>query len=252
LKNALMQQMGLTPGQPLVPSQVPTVPCFSDGTQANNPYLTGVPQVAGTTFNPYFSPSPLVPIVPQEAAVASPLGVVTQAVITPQKVARSDRLEAFPGMVPYKRPTTAEKMGVTMYQPNTSAYQQLMQLQQPFVPVSFTLYPNNAHSVVYCDQNGQLLDTLQVCHDFKLGKCVRTACKYVHLMEASVEVSKGRVTVCRDSVRSKCFRGALCKFYHIPIPLPSANEMIKATKRQQEFKLPSCGQMGCCDATCNA
>ncbi|KAK0091320.1 hypothetical protein PV326_003394 [Microctonus aethiopoides] len=27
LKNALMQQMGLTPGQPIVPGQVPTVVC---------------------------------------------------------------------------------------------------------------------------------------------------------------------------------------------------------------------------------
>lgn len=42
--------------------------------------------------------------------------------------------QAFPGMVPYKRPA-AEKSGVPVYQPGAT-YQQLMQLQQPFVPVS--------------------------------------------------------------------------------------------------------------------
>lgn len=44
-------------------------------------------------------------------------------------------LQAFPGMVPYKRPA-ADKSGVPVYQPNATTYQQLMQLQQPFVPVS--------------------------------------------------------------------------------------------------------------------
>ncbi|XP_026738007.1 protein muscleblind isoform X2 [Trichoplusia ni] len=46
---------------------------------------------------------------------------------------------AFPGVVPYKRPA-ADKAGVPVYQPATT-YQQLMQLQQPFVPVSFTGHP---------------------------------------------------------------------------------------------------------------
>lgn len=43
--------------------------------------------------------------------------------------------QAFPGMMPYKRPA-ADKSGMPVYQPNTTTYQQLMQLQQPFVPVS--------------------------------------------------------------------------------------------------------------------
>lgn len=38
-------------------------------------------------------------------------------------------------MMPYKRPA-ADKSGVPVYQPNATTYQQLMQLQQPFVPVS--------------------------------------------------------------------------------------------------------------------
>ncbi|KAF2883834.1 hypothetical protein ILUMI_22336 [Ignelater luminosus] len=174
LKNALMQQMGLTPGQPIVPGQVPTVvdgsacslpltlfphPSMSLDEQcalmAANPYLTGVPQV-GSTYSPYFAPGPIMPTIvgPDPSGVGSPLGVVPQTVVAQQKMPRSDRLEmdmksvgsfyydnfAFPGMVPYKRPA-ADKSGVPVYQPNATTYQQLMQLQQPFVPVSFTGHP---------------------------------------------------------------------------------------------------------------
>ncbi|XP_014205009.1 protein muscleblind isoform X2 [Copidosoma floridanum] len=222
LKNALMQQMGLSPGQPLVPGQVPTV--------ATNPYLTGMPQV-GNTYSPYFAPSPIMPAIMGPAdptGVGSPLGVVPQTVAMPQKMQRTDRLEVcrefqrgackrgesecrfahpletvqanedgsvtvcmdavkgrcnrdpcryfhpplhlqahikatqprasiamdmksvgslyyenftFPGMVPYKRPA-GDKSGVPVYQPTgATTYQQLMQLQQPFVPVSFTGHP---------------------------------------------------------------------------------------------------------------
>ncbi|XP_063913351.1 muscleblind-like protein 2a isoform X7 [Zophobas morio] len=142
LKNALMQQMGLTPGQPLVPGQVQAV--------AANPYLTGMPQV-GSTYSPYFAPGPIMPTImgPDPTGVGSPLGVVPQTVVAQQKMPRSDRLEmdmksvgsfyydnfAFPAMMPYKRPA-ADKSGVPVYQPNATTYQQLMQLQQPFVPVS--------------------------------------------------------------------------------------------------------------------
>lgn len=38
-------------------------------------------------------------------------------------------------MMPYKRPA-ADKSGMPVYQPSATTYQQLMQLQQPFVPVS--------------------------------------------------------------------------------------------------------------------
>ncbi|XP_054282958.1 protein muscleblind-like isoform X7 [Macrosteles quadrilineatus] len=160
LKNALMQQMGLTPGQSLVPGQVPTVvggkfqiptPALTFGQpqlglMATNPYL-GMPQV-GSTFSPYFSP----PIIPAMMGPdpATQLGMVQQTVVTQQKMPRSDRLEmdmksvgsfyyenfAFPGMVPYKR-AAGDKSGVPVYQPSAT-YQQLL---QPFVPVSFTGHP---------------------------------------------------------------------------------------------------------------
>ncbi|XP_047515933.1 muscleblind-like protein isoform X4 [Pieris napi] len=147
LKNALMQQMGLTPGQ-VLPGQVPTV--------ATSPYLSGVPGV-GSTYAQYYTPQ-LVPAMlgHDPSAAGSPLGVMQQPVLQ-QKLPRTDRLEmdmksvgsfyydnfAFPGVVSYKRPA-ADKAGVPVYQPPTT-YQQLMQLQQPFVPVSCE-YPAPATS----------------------------------------------------------------------------------------------------------
>ncbi|KAK7576733.1 hypothetical protein V9T40_013019 [Parthenolecanium corni] len=118
LKNALLQQMGLAPGQPMVPSQVPAVdvagklqfPTSSAAAAAaataialgqpqlglmTTPYIPGVPQV-GNTFNPYFSAAPIMPT----AAILgpdpnNPLSMaVQQTVVTQQKMPRAaDRLE---------------------------------------------------------------------------------------------------------------------------------------------------------------
>ncbi|XP_058835054.1 muscleblind-like protein 3 isoform X7 [Topomyia yanbarensis] len=146
---------------------------------------------------------------------------------------------AFPGMVPYKR-TAADKSGIPVYQPGATTYQQLMQLQQPFVPVSSSpTIPLNAPYVIYTDANGQsvflvhplqLLDTLPVCQDFNRSMCTRPTCRFVHLMECDkVEVCDQRVAVCRDHAKGMCKRKQ-CKYYHIPIVLPPANVMAATTK----------------------
>ncbi|KRF99098.1 uncharacterized protein Dwil_GK17876, isoform C [Drosophila willistoni] len=120
-----MQQMGIAPGQPVISGQVQAV--------AANPYLSGIP---ANTYSPYYPTGHLVPTLlgPDPTAVASQLGpVVPQTVqVAQQKIPRSDRLEQFSGMVPFKRPA-AEKSGIPVYQPGATTYQQLM---QPFVPVS--------------------------------------------------------------------------------------------------------------------
>ncbi|KAI5742546.1 hypothetical protein M8J77_008426 [Diaphorina citri] len=87
LKNALLQQMGLTPGQPMVPGQIPAV--------ATTPYLAaGMPQV-GNTFSPYFSPGPLMPaMLPGDPN--NPLAIVQQNAVAQQKIARTDRIEPPP------------------------------------------------------------------------------------------------------------------------------------------------------------
>ncbi|XP_058457503.1 muscleblind-like protein 1 isoform X11 [Malaya genurostris] len=318
LKNAIMQQMGISPGQPVLPGQVPV---------ATNPYLTGMP---ASTYSPYFPPGHLMPTLlgPADPSGVSQLGPVVQQTVVPaqqQKIPRSDRLEvcrefmrgackraesecrfahpqesvtthedgsvtvcmdavkgrcarepcryfhpplhlqaqikaaqsratamdmktmgsfyyenfAFPGMVPYKR-TAADKSGIPVYQPGATTYQQLMQLQQPFVPVSSSsTIPLNAPYVIYTDATGQsvflvhplqLLDTLPVCQDFNRSMCTRPTCRFVHLMECDkVEVCDQRVAVCRDHAKGMCKRKQ-CKYYHIPIVLPPANVMAATTK----------------------
>lgn len=300
LKNAIMQQMGISPGQPVLPGQVPTV--------ATNPYLAGMPT---STYSPYFPPGHLMPTLlgPADPSGVSQLGPVVQQAVVPQaqqKIPRSDRLEtapvsaaaavaaaaaaaaatmgtlpppppptagavnstslpisqnplesgkkraadndmiqmmdmktmgsfyyenfAFPGMVPYKR-TAADKSGIPVYQPGATTYQQLMQLQQPFVPVSSSsTIPLNAPYVIYTDASGQLLDTLPVCQDFNRSMCTRPTCRFVHLMECDkVEVCDQRVAVCRDHAKGMCKRKQ-CKYYHIPIVLPPANVMAATAK----------------------
>ncbi|CAD7089131.1 unnamed protein product [Hermetia illucens] len=54
-------------------------------------------------------------------------------------------------MVPYKRPA-AEKSGIPVYQPGATTYQQLMQLQQPFVPVSSVVSSITAPTVSTVEQ----------------------------------------------------------------------------------------------------
>ncbi|XP_066960514.1 protein muscleblind-like isoform X9 [Macrobrachium rosenbergii] len=104
----------------------------------NSPYLT--PGIPMNSFNPYIAPSPVMTMGVTDAAVASPItGVVSPQVLTAQKVPRTDRLEAIPGIVPYKRPA-GDKSGVPVYQPTgNAAYQQALMQQlgtQSFVPVS--------------------------------------------------------------------------------------------------------------------
>ncbi|KQS62357.1 uncharacterized protein Dere_GG20672, isoform G [Drosophila erecta] len=155
LKNALMQQMGIAPGQPVISGQVPAV--------ATNPYLTGIP---ANTYSPYYTTGHLVPTLLGPDPVTSQLGpVVPQTVqVAQQKIPRSDRLEQFSGMVPFKRPA-AEKSGIPVYQPGATAYQQLM---QPYVPVSYD-------KVEVIDQR------VAVCRDHANSQCRRKQCKYYHI-----------------------------------------------------------------------
>jgi len=81
-------------------------------------------------------------------------------------------------------------------------------------------------NVAYINDEGQLLESLPICRDFKAGKCHRnTDCRYVHLIDENVEVNQGRVTVCRDSAKGRCTR-VPCKYYHIPLFAISASRSL--------------------------
>ncbi|KAL1458166.1 hypothetical protein WDU94_008335 [Cyamophila willieti] len=114
LKNALLQQMGLTPpGQPMLPGQMPTVSkmsSFSPSTtqaqlsvftsqqsqlnlMATTPYLAAGMTQVGNTFSPYFSPAgPLMPTMMTQDPNNS-LALVQQNAVAQQKIARTDRIE---------------------------------------------------------------------------------------------------------------------------------------------------------------
>ncbi|XP_070213233.1 LOW QUALITY PROTEIN: muscleblind-like protein 1 [Littorina saxatilis] len=125
---------------------------------------------------------------------------------------------------PYKRMAidgSLGKSGIPMYQPTiqTSPYQQatLMHLQQqPYIPshIAEKSCPKPTQTIFH-----KLLDTLPLCRDFRAGLCDRPTCRMVHVLEDVETTEDGRVVVCRDSVRNACKR-ALCKYYHIPVPLP--------------------------------
>ncbi|XP_076336316.1 splicing regulator muscleblind isoform X1 [Tachypleus tridentatus] len=211
LKNALLQQMPL---QQVLPGQIPTV-------AATNSYMATLPTMAtASSFSPYFSPNPMMGMIPADA-MAAPLSVIPTPMVTPQKVPRTDRLEvcrefqrgsckrietecrfahppehvtvdgtegmvtvcmdfikgrctrdpcryfhpplhlqsqlkaaqsrantavmAFPGMVPYTKRPALDKSGLPVYQPSATPYHQAltMQVQQPFVPVSFAVHPGS-------------------------------------------------------------------------------------------------------------
>nr|CDS20166.1 muscleblind protein 2 [Echinococcus granulosus] len=81
-------------------------------------------------------------------------------------------------------------------------------------------------NVAYINDEGQLLESLPICRDFKAGKCHRnTECRYVHLIDENVEVNQGRVTVCRDAAKGRCTR-IPCKYYHIPLLAISASRSL--------------------------
>ncbi|XP_070506875.1 tyrosine-protein phosphatase 3-like isoform X2 [Chironomus tepperi] len=145
LKNALMQQMGMaatpTPTQTILqsPLQPMTANRFLPTSNPYNPYFTTGALLPTSMLGPEHAANALAgtsPMSPQ----AVPLGSATNNAAQPQK--RTDRVQIFPGLLPYKRPAPDKPTAAgiqTIYQPSAAAYQQLMQLQsaqQSYVPVS--------------------------------------------------------------------------------------------------------------------
>ncbi|XP_018058646.1 PREDICTED: uncharacterized protein LOC108693943 isoform X1 [Atta colombica] len=188
LKNALMQQIqqGLTPGQTLVPGQVPAVEApappaphhhlqqqiqqqllATHAFMATNPYLTGMPQVSNT-YSPYFAPSPIMPAIMGPAdptGVGSPLGVVPQTVAMPQKMPRTDRLE-----VCREFQRGACKRGET---------------ECRFAHPLETVQANEDGSVT-------------VCMDAVKGRCNRDPCRYFHPplhLQAHIKAAQSRASI---------------------------------------------------------
>ncbi|XP_022821141.1 protein muscleblind isoform X2 [Spodoptera litura] len=202
LKNALMQQMGLTPGQ-VLPGQVPAV--------------VSHPSYAPSYYYRSFERSDLhtnVGGVGGAGAAASHLAAldpISLALLAPQ--ATSPYLSGVPGVgstyAQYYAPQLVP--AVLGHDPAAAAASPLGVMQQPVLQQKL---PRTDRL--------ELLDTLPVCQDFNRQGCTRPTCRFVHIREGcGLQVVGCRVVVCRDAAAGTCRRAA-CRYYHIPVQLPPA------------------------------
>ncbi|XP_075724542.1 uncharacterized protein LOC119164409 [Rhipicephalus microplus] len=283
LKNALLQQMPL---QAMLPGQLPTAAVVSPywylghmqrqqqlqqqqqqqqqqqsyalfngslaSAKAASPYMPALTTMAtASSFGHYLTPSPVLPGMMTADAVTAPLSVVPASLVSPQKVARTDRLEVCREFQrgTCKRPETECRFGhppehvavdsgdgaVTVcmdfvkgrcsrdqcryFHPPPHLQAQLKATQSragaAAAAAAAAMATEGGSTDVGLQMYTQLLDTLPVCRDFKSGQCKRPQCRYVHLVEEFVEVVEGKVTVCRDAAKGRCAR-PLCKYYHVP------------------------------------
>ncbi|KAL3215329.1 hypothetical protein MRX96_006597 [Rhipicephalus microplus] len=140
LKNALLQQMPL---QAMLPGQLPTAAV------AASPYMPALTTMAtASSFGHYLTPSPVLPGMMTADAVTAPLSVVPASLVSPQKVARTDRLEVCREFQrgTCKRPETECRFG----------------------------HPPEHVAVDSGD------GAVTVCMDFVKGRCSRDQCRYFH------------------------------------------------------------------------
>ncbi|XP_046810971.1 uncharacterized protein LOC111680611 isoform X6 [Lucilia cuprina] len=260
LKNALMQQMGIAPGQPVIPGQVPQV--------ATNPYLTGIP---ANTYSPYFAPGHLVPALlgPDPTAVSQLGPVVPQAVqVAQQKIPRSDRLEVCREFLrgackraesecrfahPQESVARHDDGSITVcmdavkgrctrdpcryFHPPLHLQAQLKAAQSRATAVAAAAamdvktvgsfyYENFAYSGMVpikrpaAEKSGIPVYPGATTYQ----QLMQLQQPFVPVSYDKVEVCDQRVAVCRDHANGQC-RRKQCKYYHIPIVLPPANIM---------------------------
>ncbi|XP_064455714.1 muscleblind-like protein 2a isoform X18 [Ornithodoros turicata] len=142
LKNALLQQMPL---QAVLPGQIPTA-----AVATTNPYMPALTTMAtAPSFSPYLAPSPVLHGMAMTAdGCAAPLSVVPASLVSPQKVARTDRIEV-----------CREFQRGTCKRPETEC--------------RFGHPPDH----VAVDQGD---GAVTVCMDFVKGRCSRDQCRYFH------------------------------------------------------------------------
>ncbi|XP_037048112.1 uncharacterized protein LOC119082642 isoform X2 [Bradysia coprophila] len=201
LKNALMQQMGIAPGQPVLPGQVPTVNgsttvsplgfSLTFGSQpvmATNPYLTGMPT---NTYSPYFAPGHLVPALlgPDPSSVASPLShaVVPQGVqVAQQKIPRSDRLEVCREFIRGACKRAESECRFAHPQESVSSHED---------------------------------GSVTVCMDAVKGRCARDPCRYFHPplhLQAQIKAAQTRATASAPVSTAAAATGSVLSSASIP------------------------------------
>ncbi|EEC19684.1 hypothetical protein IscW_ISCW014804 [Ixodes scapularis] len=201
-----------------------------------NPYMAALTSMpTASSFGPYLTPSPCLP--GMMTADAAPLSVMPASLVSPQKVARTDRLEVCREFQrgTCKRPETECRFGHPPEHVAVDSGDGAVTVCMDFVKgrcsrdqcryfhppphLQAQLKATQSRAGAAAAAAAMLLDTLPVCRDFKSGQCKRPQCRYVHLVEECVEVVEGKVTVCRDAAKGRCAR-PLCKYYHVPLLAP--------------------------------
>ncbi|XP_077553690.1 muscleblind-like protein 2a, partial [Haemaphysalis longicornis] len=233
LKNALLQQMPL---QAMLPGQLPTAAVVSPywylghaqrqqqlhqqqqqqqqqsyalfngslaSAKATSPYMPALTTMAtASSFGHYLTPSPVLPGMMTADAVTAPLSVMQASLVSPQKVARTDRLER-------EASSWLPHYWTGVLQPAHSEW-----------GLKILQHVQDASS-------WRIADT--VCREFQRGTCKRpeTECRFGHPPEhVAVDTGDGAVTVCMDFVKGRCSRDQ-CRYFHPP---PHLQAQLKATQ----------------------
>uniref|UniRef100_A0A023FHK6 Putative muscleblind n=1 Tax=Amblyomma cajennense TaxID=34607 RepID=A0A023FHK6_AMBCJ len=131
------------PLQAMLPGQLPTAAV------ATNPYMPALTTMAtASSFGHYLTPSPVVPGMMTADTVTAPLSVVPASLVSPQKVARTDRLEV-----------CREFQRGTCKRPETECR-----------------FAHPPEHVAVDSGDG----AVTVCMDFVKGRCSRDQCRYFH------------------------------------------------------------------------
>ncbi|XP_065074403.1 protein muscleblind-like isoform X11 [Ochlerotatus camptorhynchus] len=248
LKNAIMQQMGISPGQPVLPGQVPTV----NGATVT----TGVPPAAaaaalgftiawgGHPHPPYTTyvvshtnGSNCVPAIMNGASVtpannnnhnnnnnshtSNTCNTSTTTTHHNNNNHISTNNNSQGGACKATNPYLAG-MPTSTYSPYFQPGHLMPTLLGPADPSGVSqLGPVVQQTVVpQAQQKIPRSDRLEVCREFMRGACKRaeSECRFAHPQDSVTTHEDGSVTVCMDAVKGRCAREP-CRYFHPPLHL---------------------------------
>ncbi|XP_013181135.1 PREDICTED: muscleblind-like protein 3 isoform X5 [Papilio xuthus] len=200
LKNALMQQMGLTPGQ-VLPGQVPAVVGGVSGAGAAAGHLAALDPISLAMLAPQVTAAERLAVPP--ATERHHLPVYHSCYCVAQ--ATSPYLSGVPGVGSTYAQYYAPQLVPAMlgHDPAAAAASPLGVMQQPVL-----------------QQKLPRTDRLEVCREFQRGACKRaeSECRFAHPPPPVAAHEDGCVTVCMDAVKGRCVRDP-CRYFHPPLHL---------------------------------
>ncbi|KPI93918.1 Muscleblind-like protein 2 [Papilio xuthus] len=200
LKNALMQQMGLTPGQ-VLPGQVPAVVGGVSGAGAAAGHLAALDPISLAMLAPQVTAAERLAVPPATERHHLPVYHSVRRICS----ATSPYLSGVPGVGSTYAQYYAPQLVPAMlgHDPAAAAASPLGVMQQPVL-----------------QQKLPRTDRLEVCREFQRGACKRaeSECRFAHPPPPVAAHEDGCVTVCMDAVKGRCVRDP-CRYFHPPLHL---------------------------------